>query len=53
MSGMVAEALEDEAPAPEVKEYTITVKVTESSLLGIKNYLNGLGIEYECNELTF
>lgn len=43
----------EEPSLPPLKEYTITVKVTDAQLIGIKNFLTGQGIEYECNELEF
>ena len=49
---LVAEAL-GENTGPSVKRFTITVSVTEPALLGIKNYLNAQGIEYECHSLNF
>lgn len=51
-SNFAAEALGEECKAP-LKEYTLTVKVTEAQLLGIKNFLNGQGVEFECNLLEF
>lgn len=54
---LAASALDDEEggqpPLPPLKEYTITVKVTDALLLGIKGFLTAQGVEYECNELTF
>ena len=51
-SNFAAEALGEEYKAP-LKEYTLTVKVTEAQLLGIKSFLNGQGVEFECNLLEF
>lgn len=51
-SSFAAEALGEEYKVP-LKEYTLTVKVTEAQLLGIKNFLNGQGVEFECNLLEF
>lgn len=51
-SNFAAEALGEEYKAP-LKEYTLTVKVTEAQLLGIKNFLNGQGVEFDCNLLEF
>jgi len=54
MAGLVADAIDDGTrPEPSVGEYTVTVCVTESQLVGIKNYLTMQGIEYECNKLDF
>ena len=50
-------ALVEEASGEKVDrdltEYVIAVKVTETQLVGIKNYLTMQGVEYECNELRF
>lgn len=56
-ANLAVSALDDEEgeepSLPPLKEYTITVKVTDAQLIGIKNFLTGQGIEYECNELEF
>ena len=51
-SSLASEVLGEE-PLPELEEYTITVKVTESQLVGIKSFITSHGIEYECNKLEF
>lgn len=52
MQSLIADALEEEVETP-VDEYTITVNVTPTQLLGIKNYLNMQSIEFECRKLEF
>ena len=51
--GLAAGALDEDAPAAERREYTLTVGVTEPQLMAIKNFLNQQGIEFECQELVF
>ena len=38
---------------PETAEYTITISVTEATLLAIKNYLTAQGVEFHCERLEF
>lgn len=52
MAGLVADASGEELE-PAIGEYVLNVSVTESQLLGIKNYLNMQGIEFECRSLEF
>lgn len=52
LAGLVSDALDLEVE-PETNEYTITVSVSDTQLVGIKNYLTMQGIEYECRELQF
>lgn len=51
--GLAAGALDEDAPAAERREYTLTVGVTEPQLMAIKNFLNQQGIEFECHVLEF
>lgn len=51
--GLAAGALDEDAPAAERREYTLTVGVTEPQLMAIKNFLNQQDIEFECQELVF
>ena len=51
--GLAAGALDEDAPAAERREYTLTVGVTEPQLMAIKNFLNQQGIEFECRVLEF
>jgi hypothetical protein len=52
VAGLVADASGEELE-PAIGEYVLNVSVTESQLLGIKNYLNMQGIEFECRSLEF
>ena len=58
MENLVAQAAADnnesvEIPKVEVEEYVFTVKVTEGQLLGLKNFLTGQSITYECEKIVF
>lgn len=53
VAGLAADALGEGEVKPAPREYVLTMSLTETELLGVKNYLNMQGIEFECRELEF